>query len=107
MLASVTCVVTLTSLVDMMCGLDLSVSDLAVDESQTLSVFQKKRGTRATVECEQRNKAKTSMERPPVKAVPGAVRDRPTPQSAPHKAVPECVRNRAPLPPEGTQLQVA
>ena len=48
---------------------------------------KKKRGTRATVEYEQRNKAKTSMERPPVKAVP------------------ECVRNRAPPPPEVTQLQ--
>ena len=35
MLASVLSVSTLTSLVDMVCDLDLSVSDFEVDESQT------------------------------------------------------------------------
>ena len=36
---------------------------------------------------------------------PEAVRNRPTPQSAPFSAVPEWVRGRAPLPPEGAPLQ--
>ena len=37
-----------------------------------------------------------NMERPPVKAVPEAGRYRFTPQSAPSKAVPECVEEKGP-----------
>ena len=37
-----------------------------------------------------------NVEGPLVKARPQAVRNRPTPHSAPYKAVPECVRNRDP-----------
>ena len=53
----------------------------------------RKRGIRASLEHEQRKKAKTSMERPTVRAVPEAVRNRPMPQSAPYKTMLECVRN--------------
>ena len=63
-----------------------------------------KRGTSVTLEHEKRKKSKASIERPPV-AVPEAVRNRPTPQSAPYKAVLECVRNTGLLSPEATPLQ--
>ena len=46
-----------------------------------------------------------NIEGSPAKAVPEAVRSRPTPQSELLKVVPESVRNRAPTPPEGTSLQ--
>ena len=57
--------------------------------------------------CEQskNKKARVNIEGPPVKAVPEPTRRRPTPQSSTFKAVPECMRCRAPPPPEGTPLQ--
>ena len=47
-----------------------------------------------------------NFERWSVKAVPEAVKRRPTQQSSHCKAVPEGMRSRAPPPPEGTPLQI-
>ena len=99
-LASVPSVLIPNSFVDLVCDWDLSVSHIEVSESQTLSEKKKRHS-----ENEQRKKRKPSRERQPFKAVPGQVRNRPTPQSAPYKSVRECVSNRAPPPPEGTPLQ--
>ena len=63
--------------------------------------FSRKRDASVALECE----AKVNIEAPPAKAVPEAVRNRPTPQSALFEAVPRWVRSRAPPPPEGTPLQ--
>ena len=52
----------------------------------------------------QTKKAIMHVEGPPVKAVPEAVRNRPTPQRALCNAVLECVRNRAQPAPERTPL---
>ena len=75
------------------------ISQLNCCASKTLSSSEKR-------SCSgQSKRARTSVERPQVKAVPEAVRNRPMPQSAPFKAVLECVRSRAPPPPEGTPLR--
>ena len=67
-------------------------------------LFSKRRARDALVSC-QTKKVRMNEEGPPAKAVPEAVRNRPTPHSAPFKAVLQCVRNRAPLAPEGTPPQ--
>ena len=54
---SVPCVPILISLVDMVCGLDLSVSDIEVDGSQTPTV-SKMRGASFVLEREQPKRAK-------------------------------------------------
>ena len=77
--------------------LDLSVSHIEVDESQTLSV-SKRRGASFTLEHEQHKKANTSMETAPVLSISALKR-------TPVKAVPEGLRNVAAHPPEGTPLQ--
>ena len=85
-------------------SLSSSVSQLNVVVSQTFSSSEN-RGASCTLLCEQSQRARMNVGGLLVKAVPEAVRNRPSPQSAPYKAVPECVRNRAP-PPEGTPLQL-
>ena len=79
-------------------------SQLNLDASQTLS-FSETCGASGTSLSVRSNRAERSMARPPIKAVPEAARNRPTPQSALFKAVPEGVRNRALPPSEGTPLQ--
>ena len=68
-----------------------SVSKTRVPQSLS---FSKRRATDALVSC-QTKKVRMNTGRPSVKAVPEAVRNKPTPESAPFKAVLECVRNRA------------
>ena len=46
-----------------------------------------------------------NIEGPPAEGVPEAVRNMPTLQSSPFKAVPECMSSRAPPPPEGTSVR--
>ena len=70
------------SLVDVVCDLDLSVSDFEVRESQTLSVSKS-----VSSVCSARNR---NVERPLVTVVPEAVRNRPTPKSAPYNK--QCLR---------------
>ena len=55
--------------------------------------------------CDQSQKGRMHVEVPPVKALPEAVRNKPTRQSAPLKAVPEHVRNLAPPAPGGPPPQ--
>ena len=55
---SVPCVPILIFLVDMVCGLDLSVSDIEVDESQTPTV-SKMRGASVALEREQPKRARS------------------------------------------------
>ena len=101
--ASVHLVLDLTPPVNLVCEVgfpSVSVSDCEPVDPQTFS-FSGKRCASVVLECE----AKMNIEGPPVKAVPEAVRNRPTTQSALFKAVPEWVRSRAPPPPEGTPLQ--
>ena len=45
------------------------------------------------------------IEGPPVRAVPESIRKRPTPHLSPFIAGPECLRSRAPPPPEVTPSQ--
>ena len=104
-LASVASVLTLTSLVDMVCGLDLSVSDLEVDESKTLSIsqitwHQGHSGIRAAQQSENKHGKTTSQS-----CARGCQGQTHAAKCALYKAVPECVRNRGPPPPEVTQLQ--
>ena len=47
-----------------------------------------------------------SIEQAPVKGVSESTWRRPTPQVSLYEAVQECMRSRAPLPPEGTLLQI-
>ena len=68
-------------------------------DSQTFS-FSRNRCASVVLECE----AKMNIEGPTVKAVPEAVRNRPTTQSALFKAVPEWVRSRATWPSPPTDL---
>ena len=82
------------------CEVVFSDSGCESVEPQTLSPFRKRE---ASVALER--ETEMNIEGPPVKAVPKAVRNRPTPQSSPFTAVPECMRSRAPLPQEGTPLR--
>ena len=93
--ASVHHVPILMSIVDVVCELDLSVLDVEVDEPQTLSIATK-RGASVAWEQEQYKRANTNMEATPFQSVP---------KSTPVKAVPECLKNRAPPPPKGTPSQ--
>ena len=94
-IASVLSVIIVNSLVDMVCDLDFSVPEFVVNESQTLSVSSK-RDISVTLEHERRKKAKASMEKQRCQWLSGTDPRR----KVPYKAVPERVRNRAPLPPE-------
>ena len=72
------------------CEVVFSDSGCEFVEPQTLSLFRKRE---ASVALER--ETDMNIEGPPVKAVPKAVRNRPSPQSSPFKAAPECVRSRA------------
>ena len=103
-LACVLCVLAQTWPVDMMCVFDFSVPEFEVTESQTCTFTTARQqwhiGTRAAEDIGSKH-----GKDPPV-AVPEAVRNRPTPQSAQYKAVLECVRNTGLLLPKATPLQV-
>ena len=83
-LASVSLVLSLISLVNDVNSPSVAVSDWEIVESQTFSL-SRKRDAGVALECE----AKMNIEGPAVKAVPEAVRNSPTPQSSLFKAVPE------------------
>ena len=71
------------------CEVVFSDSGCEFVEPQTLSPF---RNREASVALER--ETDMNIEGPPVKAVPKAVRNRPSPQSSLLKAVPECVRSK-------------
>ena len=93
-LVSVFLVSDLFSLVNVVCDVDFSVSDCEI-EQQTFSLSSK-RDVGVALECEQYKNTKAGMEAAPFQSVP---------KRTPVKAVPECLRNRAPPPPKGTLLK--
>ena len=85
-LVYVVTVLDLWSLVNVVCDLDLclvSDSDCEFVKPQTCSL------SKNVMDCE----TKMNIEEPPVKVVPEAVWNKPTPQSSLFKAVPECVNS--------------
>ena len=71
-------------------SVSVPTSQLFLCASQTLSFFEK-RSASGTLVCDQSKKATMNVEEPKT-----------MPKRTPFKAVPECVRNRAPPAPEGT-----
>ena len=91
----------LCSTVNVVCEVVLCVSDRELVESQKPFLSRKRE---ASVALE--HETGMDIERTPVKAVPEAVRNRPTQQRSPCTAVPECMHGTAPRPSEGTPLQI-
>ena len=82
--ASVLTLTDLFSLVNVVCDVVVSCWDCEFVELQTSSLSSE-RDAGVSLECE----TKMNFEAPPVKAVPEAVRNRPTPQCSPPNALPE------------------